>query len=178
MAEVVNKTRVRGRTIVAGANKEPVHALNRQCKIGAAVPKHAIKVDFLLAGICVFRKRPVTPLPLVLVFHGRLVDSLPARRRIKVDAATPGNVTTCQPPRCVPGVEAPVIAQRISAYRTYRISRMSSKYIVPELPAAAAFFAPKPIVIVFTLDRFTPANTVRSITHSVQMVVCVAAGSS
>jgi len=64
-----------------------------------------------------------------------------------------------------------------SLYETYLTNRMSSKYIVPELPAAAAFFVPKPIVIVFTLARFTPVKAVRSITHSVQILVCVAAGS-
>jgi len=62
--------------------------------------------------------------------------------------------------------------------RIYRYSRMSSKYIVPAPPpGAGAFFVPMPIVIVFTFIRSTP-NVARSMTHSVQPVICVAAGSS
>ena len=42
--------------------------------------------------------------------------------------------------------------------RLYRISRMSSKYIVPAPPAAGLPLVPMPMVIVLTLARFTPAN--------------------
>ena len=60
----------------------------------------------------------------------------------------------------------------------YRISRMSSKYIVPVPPAAGLFLVPMPMVMALTLVRFTPANAVRSITHSFHPESWVATGSS
>jgi len=63
-------------------------------------------------------------------------------------------------------------------WRTQRINRMSSKYIVPAPPAASGLpFVPKPMVMVLTLVRSTPANSVRSITHSFHPVIWVAASS-
>ena len=58
-----------------------------------------------------------------------------------------------------------LLAASISFQRTYRTSRMSSKYIVPAPPAAGLPFVPKPIVMVLTLVRSTPANSPRSMIH-------------
>ena len=71
------------------------------------------------------------------------------------------------------------VCRRGSYSSADRDSRMSSKYIVPAPPPAIGLpLVPKPIVMVVTLVRSTPANSVRSITQSVHPVACVALASS
>ena len=64
-----------------------------------------------------------------------------------------------------------------TALLSYGISRISSKYIIPAPVVPATPFVPTPIVIVLTFV-ISVLNAARSITHSCQMGVCVAAGSS